>query len=229
MRLAVATVGAIVVMGIGPATAGIGADDRNDSWCDERADVSTRVMAPGHVEFVLGAGTTTDRPVQSAFACVDAGVADRWEADGLVTAWLDAEYGRAGWSCVRQPVPSAVTCKRTSVPLPGRATGRADSPQNEWWIGALGVGVSYDVASPTTRAGTRTPAACVRNVCRDEGEYRAWARTGDAEEPQPPDPTCTEAEACAASQERRSDPDDGPTAGVQDTSVTAPVGPPPAG
>ena len=224
-RLAVVTIGAIVVTGIGPATAGIGGGDERESWCGDNSALKADVDGPAGVAVVAGVGATRDTPVQTGFACVEGDVGSRYEANALVTGWLDTEYGRAGMSCVRQPARQAVTCRRTSVPLPGRASGRADSAQNQWSFGVLdlGVGLSYDLDVSTTRTATRTSGACVRNVCREESEYRAWADSGAADEP-PPDPECRE--ECVTSANRRSS--DAPGAGVDGTPTSVAVGEPPS-
>lgn len=224
-RLAVITVGAIVVMGIGPATAGIGGGDPAESWCRDNATMVADVNGPAGVALAAGVGATRDKPVQSGYACVDGEVGSRHDFDALVTGWVDTEYGRAGLSCVRQPARQALTCKRTSVPLPGRASGRVDSAENDWTFGVLdlGVGLSYDLDVSTTRTATRTSGACVRNVCRDESEYQAWADSGPADEPAP-DPRC--GERCVTAAERRSP--EAPGAGVDGTPVGVAVGEPPA-
>lgn len=215
-----------MVTGIGPATAGIGrGGDRAESWCSENATLAADVNGPGDLDVVAGAGATRDKPVQSAYVCVDGDPGSRYDIDAIVTGWVDTEYGRAGWSCVRQPTRQAVTCKRTSVPLPGRASGRLDSAENDWSFGIfdLGFGLSYDLDVSTTRTGTRTSEACVREVCREGNQYEVWADSGPADEPAP-DPRC--GDECVGAADRRST--DAPGAGVEGAPADVVVGEPPA-
>lgn len=200
--------------------AGIGPDGKGETWCERHATLAAEIDGPGGVEVVAGVGAARDKPVQSVFACLEAEAARR-EANALITGWVDTEYGQAGLSCVRQPASHLVTCKRTSAPLPGQSSERVDSAGNEWRFKLLGVGVSYDLGSPTTRAGARTTDACVDNMCATGGEYRAWARPTPADEPAQPDPECLD--ECVTSADRRAAPEEGPSAGVQDRSVTVPV------
>ncbi|HVF73448.1 MAG TPA: hypothetical protein VM938_00260 [Acidimicrobiales bacterium] len=209
-RLAVVTIGAIVVTGIGPATAGIGGGE-NGSWCADRSSLDARVDGPADVVVVVGAGSRPDKPVKSAFACVDGNVGRRYSVDALVTTWIDTEYGRAGYSCPRQPV-QAVQCRRTSFQLPAQSSNQLESADNAWTIELLGAGVAYDLDLSRSRTAAHTPGACAREVCHEPGAYGAWADTGPADAP-PPDPDC--GEQCVTAAERRSSESPGVGVGVE--------------
>lgn len=180
-RLAVVTMGTTALMGIGPALAGITTGTHDRSWCEDNADAVARLSA-GQADLVVGVGKADDdKPVQSAFACLD-GEMGRRHVDAIVTGWVDTQYGYAGMSCARQPV-EALTCKRQSLPLPGRASDPATSSRNEWQLKALGLGVGYDVGTSSAAATARADDACVghddRQVCSEAAEYRAWVRPAD--------------------------------------------------
>lgn len=181
-RLAAVTVGAVLVIGIGPATAGLGDDRPDESWCDHHA-AAAGFVAGSYFEVVVGAGTTRDRPVYSGFACADGHVGRR-QFDALVTAWLDTEDGNAGVACPHQAAPDAVTCKQRTVPLPGRSANRADAAQNRWTVDVLGAGIAYDVGDGVSVEG-RTPATCLREACVADRAPHAWVEPGDQSDPVP--------------------------------------------
>lgn len=178
-RLAVVTMGTAALIGIGPATAGLGSPEHEPSWCDDNADAVARMRGSNQFDLVIGVGAESEKPVQSGYACVD-GEVGRRHVDGIVTAWVDTQYGNAGWSCARQPT-EAVTCKRRSADLPGNSSDPATSPRNEWRLKVLGVGLAYDLDTASVAAGTRAERSCVshdesREACTDDQEYRAWAQ-----------------------------------------------------
>src|SRR5688500_1523545 len=75
-----------------------------DSWCGRHAQDMVEADAAGQAGVVVGAGTYLDRPVTSAYGCYDVQAGGQRRGD-LVSAWLDAETGETGVTCVKQSSP----------------------------------------------------------------------------------------------------------------------------
>lgn len=146
---------------------------KGDSWCERHAKTMVDVEVAEEVGVVVGAGSYLDRPVTSAYGCYDikAGGERRGE---LVSAWMDAEEGDAGVTCVKQS--SAKSCKRTPVDLPFQGTTPLGHPGEPWWLHVLGLELEYGLDSGVVSVGVGgRPCAAATEACVELRDRKASA------------------------------------------------------
>lgn len=175
LALTVMAMTAVVAGAIAPALADEAPTRfrKGDSWCERHAKTMVEVEVAEEVGLVVGAGSYLDRPVTSAYGCYDLEVGNERRGE-LVSAWMDAEQGDAGVTCVKQSSPKS--CKRTPVDLPFQGTTPLGHQGEAWWLHVVGLELEYGLDGGVASVGAGgKPCVAAADACVEVRDRRASA------------------------------------------------------
>lgn len=170
-----------VTMGlIGTAEADTPSNGRGQQRaCRQRAETLVRTGVEGVV--LMDVGADVRQPAPRAFVCymVPEPPIGSEPFAGVISAWVDPEYGNVGFSCAkRRGWHEAVDCDYNVLTLPAQATTPVDHPYGPWGLHLLGLDIGYAYDSSQAGASVGTPGACAEQSCVGANGVRAAARRG---------------------------------------------------
>lgn len=168
-RLAVIVV-AVGMMGfVGTVGAEPGSNGASPADCPRKAE--TLVRAGVEDTAYLHFGFDTRRRAPNAFLCYMVPAVERANGvfAGVVSAWVDPEYGRAGVNCTKRKGWDPPTgCPYYPVHVPGaRGTTPVEHPEGPWMLYLGGINIGYALDDATVSASIGVSQDCNRRLCVD--------------------------------------------------------------